>query len=118
MFPRCGWGSCVWSILLTHWVCRFMCAALKQADKEKSPATFLKADTAWDWVQCSGVWGGFPQIRGLGCCRVRFWLMLYLLLIERGQKRVGGETARTFFPRADMPCWLCHTRIFLAVRCN
>jgi hypothetical protein len=44
----------------------------KVVSKEKWCATFLKADTAWDWVQLSMVEGGFPQVRGLGCCRIQF----------------------------------------------
>jgi hypothetical protein len=37
-------------------------------------------------------------------------IMLCLLLAKRKKKK--GEMAWDFFPRADMPCWLCYTIIF------
>jgi hypothetical protein len=33
--------------------------------------------------QCSTASGDFSQVKGPGCHRVQFWLMLYLLLVER-----------------------------------
>jgi hypothetical protein len=47
-------GSPTRYLLLTCCVCRFMQTALKLAGGEKWHATFLKADTSWDWVQCCG----------------------------------------------------------------
>jgi hypothetical protein len=75
---------------------------------------FLKTDTSWVWAQCTRVQGGFPQVRGPRCCRVPFWLMFYLLLMER-EKKGGVKWPGGFFPRADTPSWLCHCRVFLAV---
>jgi hypothetical protein len=36
---------------------------------------------------------------------------------EKKIRKEKGEMARELFPRANMPCWLCHAWI-LAVRCN
>jgi hypothetical protein len=74
---------------------------LKPAGVEKWCAAFIKADTYWDWVQHGGMWGSFPQVRGPGCCRVQFWLMLYLLFIERRKTR--EKWPRAFFPGQTCP---------------
>jgi hypothetical protein len=53
--PR-GWvGEPCVARVGTYWVCRFMQVALKLVSREKWCSTFLKADTYWDWVQCSRV---------------------------------------------------------------
>jgi hypothetical protein len=66
----------------------------------------------------AGYKGGFPWVMGPGCCRVQFWLMLYVFLIAREKDKKRDKHPGGFIPRADMPSWLCHARIFLAVWCN
>jgi hypothetical protein len=46
----------LWVMFLRDWV-EELCvvqAALNLTSREKWCAAFLKADTSWDWVQCSG----------------------------------------------------------------
>jgi hypothetical protein len=38
--------------------------------------------------------------------------MIYFLLIKEEKK---GRNSQEAFSRADMPYWLCHARIFLAI---
>jgi hypothetical protein len=47
---------------------------------------------------------------GFRSCRVWFWLMFCLLLIERRKKKKRNGQG-TFFP-GHMPCWQCYARIF------
>jgi hypothetical protein len=93
---------------------------LELASEENRHAAFLKADTSWDWVQCSGTEASFPQIRGPGYFSVQFCLIYLLLFKKKGEKKEEkGETAQgLFFPHVRHtllaePCW-----DFLVIRYN
>jgi hypothetical protein len=63
----------------------------------------------------TGWQGGFPRVKGSGCHRVQFWLMLCLLLV--GRKRKKRETARGLFSQG----WTCFVGCAMQdfhIRCN
>jgi hypothetical protein len=43
-------------------------------------------------------WGSFPWVRGSGCCRVWFWLMVCLLFVKRKRERKREKQSGSFFP--------------------
>jgi hypothetical protein len=61
--------------------------------------------------------GHWENFHGLG---VQDFTEIKMLLIFFLKERKREKWPRAFFssPRADMPCWLCHAKILLAVKCN